>query len=160
MTATITPSELTAQSLMQSAYENRYTWDANFPGYTAEVTYTTSSAINKGKVRVNPNLSVEVLDISDETAKQAITQQMQEIATIPCIAIPKPTRSRAKVITLTTTLKWAATTFSAIAPSSPTAVLALLALAISNCYSSLLVCEECCKSVILLNKKLYLTILA
>ncbi len=80
MTTTITSSELTAQSLMQSAYENRYTWDANFPGYTADVTYTTGSATHKGRVRVNPNLAVEVLDISDETAKQAITEQMREIA--------------------------------------------------------------------------------
>jgi len=80
MTATITPSELTAQSLMQSAYENRYTWDANFPGYTADVSLTVDSATHKGKVRVNPNLSVAVLDISDESAKQAITEQMREIA--------------------------------------------------------------------------------
>jgi len=80
MTATITPSELTAQSLMQSAYENRYTWDANFPGYTADVSLTVDSATHKGKVRVNPNLSVAVLDISDESAKHAITEQMREIA--------------------------------------------------------------------------------
>jgi hypothetical protein len=80
MTTTIVSSELTAQKLMQSAYENRYTWDANFPGYTADLTYTTGSAVHKGKVRVNPNLSVEVLNVEDATAKQAITQQMQEIA--------------------------------------------------------------------------------
>jgi hypothetical protein len=26
-----------ARELFQAAYENRYTWDANFPGYTATV---------------------------------------------------------------------------------------------------------------------------
>ena len=65
---------------MQSAYENRYTWDQNFPGYTAEVTFSSGSGVYTGKVRVNPNLSVEVLDIADDTAKQAITEQMREIA--------------------------------------------------------------------------------
>ncbi len=80
MTATVTTSEPTAQALMQSAYENRYTWDDQFPGYTAEVTLTMGDTVHRGRVRVNPNLSVEVLDIADHTAKQAITEQMREIA--------------------------------------------------------------------------------
>ncbi|MGF1672084.1 MAG: DUF3386 family protein, partial [Rivularia sp. (in: cyanobacteria)] len=27
----------TAQDLFQTAYENRYTWDEDFPGYSAKV---------------------------------------------------------------------------------------------------------------------------
>lgn len=81
MTATVTPTASEkARSLMQSAYENRYTWDHNFPGYTAEVTFTTGSRVHKGRVRVNADLTAEVLDITDEDARQAISQQMQEIA--------------------------------------------------------------------------------
>ncbi|MGB5592975.1 MAG: DUF3386 family protein [Crocosphaera sp.] len=27
------------RDLFRAAYENRYTWDQNFPGYTADVTF-------------------------------------------------------------------------------------------------------------------------
>ena len=70
----------TATNLIRSAYENRYTWDKNFPGYTADVIYKHGDQVYTGKVRVNSNVSVEVIDVADESAKQAIAGQMQEIA--------------------------------------------------------------------------------
>ncbi|WAL58909.1 DUF3386 domain-containing protein [Thermocoleostomius sinensis] len=72
--------QMEARELMRAAYENRYTWDKNFPGYTADVTFKRGQQTNTGKVRVNPNLSVEVLDVADEQVKQEILGQLQEIA--------------------------------------------------------------------------------
>lgn len=69
-----------ARNLMRAAYENRYTWDKNFPGYTANVTLKRGDQTYTGKVRVNPNLSVEVVEVADEQAKQEILGQLQEIA--------------------------------------------------------------------------------
>jgi hypothetical protein len=72
--------QMEARELMRAAYENRYTWDKNFPGYTADVTFKRGKQTYTGKVRVNSNLSVEVLDIADEQVKQEILGQLQEIA--------------------------------------------------------------------------------
>lgn len=69
-----------ARELFRAAYENRYTWDKNFPGYTADVRLTRGDETYTGKVRVNPNLSVEVLDVLNEEAKQEIIGQLREIA--------------------------------------------------------------------------------
>jgi len=72
--------QIEARDLMRAAYENRYTWDKNFPGYTADVTLKRGDETYTGKVRVNSNLSVEVTEIADEQAKQEILGQLQEIA--------------------------------------------------------------------------------
>lgn len=69
-----------ARDVMRAAYENRYTWDKNFPGYTANVTLKRGDQSYTGKVRVNSNLSVEVTEVADEQAKQEILGQLQEIA--------------------------------------------------------------------------------
>jgi hypothetical protein len=69
-----------ARQLMQAAYENRYTWDKGFPGYTADVQLKVGDQVYTGKAKVNSNLSVEVTDVADEQAKQAILGQLQEVA--------------------------------------------------------------------------------
>ncbi len=71
---------LTAQDLFQSAYENRYTWDSHFPGYTADVTLRTGETVHTGQVRVNANLTADVTGVEDEAVKKAIHQQAWEIA--------------------------------------------------------------------------------
>ncbi len=76
----MTITQVSAQELFQAAYENRYTWDAEFPGYTAEVTYERDDEVFTGKVRVNPDLKAQVFDIADEAAMQAIQGQLFEIA--------------------------------------------------------------------------------
>lgn len=76
----MTALQTSAQELFRAAYENRYTWDKNFPGYTADVTYKQDEQTFTGKVRVNPDLKAEVLDVDDEQAKQAIHGQLFEIA--------------------------------------------------------------------------------
>jgi hypothetical protein len=72
--------QINATELFRAAYENRYTWDSNFPGYTADVTYTNDGTSVSGHIRVNPNLKAEVFDVADEEAQKAIHNQLFEIA--------------------------------------------------------------------------------
>lgn len=76
----MTATQVSARELFQSAYENRYTWDASFPGYTADVTYKTGEAKFTGKVKVGADLKAEVTEVTDETAQKAIGKQLWETA--------------------------------------------------------------------------------
>lgn len=69
-----------ARELFRAAYENRYTWDENFPGYTADVIYREGDREYTGKMRINRDFSFEVTDVEDEDAKKAIHGQVWEIA--------------------------------------------------------------------------------
>ncbi|XTZ19755.1 MAG: DUF3386 domain-containing protein [cyanobacterium endosymbiont of Rhopalodia fuxianensis] len=75
---TITITE--ARELFRAAYDNRYTWDRNFPGYTADVIYQRKDKIFTGKVRVNQNLSAEVLNVDELEIKKELHHQLWEIA--------------------------------------------------------------------------------
>ena len=76
----MTATQASARDLMRSAYENRYTWDRNFPGYTADVTYNYGDKTVTGKVRVNANLKAEASEIEDEETNKVIANQLWEIA--------------------------------------------------------------------------------
>ncbi|MEC4815748.1 MAG: DUF3386 domain-containing protein [Scytonema sp. PMC 1069.18] len=76
----MTITQVSAQELFRAAYENRYTWDSNFPGYTADITYKHENKVVKGTIRVNADLKAEVFDVEDEEAKKAIHSQAWEIA--------------------------------------------------------------------------------
>ncbi len=76
----MTVAQTSARQLLREAYDNRYTWDKNFPGYTADVTYKYDGKEFKGKVRVTSDLKAEVSDIEDAQAKEAINNQLWEIA--------------------------------------------------------------------------------
>jgi Protein of unknown function (DUF3386) len=69
-----------AQELFQAAYENRYTWEPNFPGYTATVELKQGNEIFTGKVSVKSNLSAEVTGIDNEEARNSIIGQLREVA--------------------------------------------------------------------------------
>lgn len=75
-----TTVELSAQELFRNAYENRYTWDDKFPGYTAVVDFKQGKDKHTGSIRVNPDLSVEVTGIKDEEASQTIKNQLLMLA--------------------------------------------------------------------------------
>ncbi|MFM5886817.1 MAG: DUF3386 family protein, partial [Dolichospermum sp.] len=47
--------QLTAETLFQTAYESRYTWNENFPGYTANVQLIQEGEVYTGKVQVDPS---------------------------------------------------------------------------------------------------------
>ena len=76
----MTVTQISAQELFQAAYQNRYTWDGNFPGYTADITYKYDDQVIKGQVRIDANMKAEVLNVEDEAAKKAIHGQAWEIA--------------------------------------------------------------------------------
>jgi hypothetical protein len=69
-----------AQELFQAAYENRYTWDRDFPGYTADVELKQGDEVFTGKVKVNPDLSAEVMGIEDREAQDSVKGQLREVA--------------------------------------------------------------------------------
>ncbi|MEM9504851.1 MAG: DUF3386 domain-containing protein [Cyanobacteria bacterium P01_E01_bin.43] len=73
------PQTLTAQDLFRAAYENRYTWDADFPGYGATVTLRGGGMMHRGQVQVNADFTFEVLNIADEAAQRQIKSQLWEI---------------------------------------------------------------------------------
>jgi hypothetical protein len=73
-------TQISARDLFRAAYENRYTWDQNFPGYTADVTYTHNSQTYRGKVKVGADLKPVVMGVDDETAQKAIHGQLFEVA--------------------------------------------------------------------------------
>ena len=70
-----------ARELFQAAYENRYTWDSNFPGYSADIELKQGDEVYTGKIRINPDLSVEVTGIEDEEVKQSIYTQLRDVVT-------------------------------------------------------------------------------
>ncbi len=70
----------TATELFRAAYENRYTWDNAFPGYTADVTFKHDGQSYSGHIRVTPDLKSEVMGVDDEAAKKAIGGQLFEVS--------------------------------------------------------------------------------
>lgn len=73
-------TQIAARDLFRAAYENRYTWDQHFPGYTGTVTYTTHGQSVTGHVKVTADLKPEVTGIDDQTAQKAIHGQLFEVA--------------------------------------------------------------------------------
>jgi hypothetical protein len=73
------PDTLTAQDLFRAAYDNRYTWDANFPGYRAQVSLQANGETHTGQVQVNPDFTFEVFDVADETAQRTLKSQLWEM---------------------------------------------------------------------------------
>jgi Protein of unknown function (DUF3386) len=78
MTAAI---DIDARDLFRAAYENRYTWDASFPGYTAEVQLIQGEESYTGQIRVAADFTVEVLGVENETIKESIYTQLRDVIT-------------------------------------------------------------------------------
>lgn len=74
-------TDQTALELFRSAYENRYTWDQNFPGFSADVQFTLGDQVHTGKVTVTPDFKVEVTDLADETAREVLYNQIRDVVT-------------------------------------------------------------------------------
>jgi hypothetical protein len=74
-------TQSTARELFQTAYENRYTWDENFPGYSADVELKQGDEVYTGKIRINRDLSVEVTGIKDEQVRESIYTQLRDVVT-------------------------------------------------------------------------------
>ena len=76
----MTATTVSARELFRAAYLNRYTWDKDFPGYTADITYKYDGKEYTGKVTIGANMKAEVLGVEDEEAQKAIHGQAWEIA--------------------------------------------------------------------------------
>ncbi|RUT09287.1 hypothetical protein DSM107010_45830 [Chroococcidiopsis cubana SAG 39.79] len=73
--------QTSARDLFKTAYENRYTWDENFPGYSADVQLTQGNEVYTGRIRINRDLSVEVTGIEDEKVQESVYTQLRDIVT-------------------------------------------------------------------------------
>lgn len=76
----MTVAKLAARDFFRSAYDNRYTWDKNFPGYSADVTFNHNGTTYQGKAKVTSQMKAEVTGIEDEAAQKAVHGQLWEIA--------------------------------------------------------------------------------
>lgn len=70
-----------AQEIFRTAYENRYTWDDNFPGYTTDLQLKQGEEIYQAKVCVKEDFSVEITGIEDEKVKESLSHHMRDIVT-------------------------------------------------------------------------------
>lgn len=71
----------TALHRFRAAYENRYTWDADFPGYTTKLELKQRDEVYTADIKVNRDLSVEVTGIEDEKVAESVYNQMRDIIT-------------------------------------------------------------------------------
>ena len=73
--------QMSARELFRAAYENRYTWDENFPGYSADVQLQKGDKVYNGKIRINQDMSVEVTGIDDEQVQESVYTQLRDVVT-------------------------------------------------------------------------------
>ena len=71
----------TARDRFRAAYENRYTWDNNFPGYTTKLELKQGEEVYTADIKVNSDLSVEVSGIEDEKVAESVYNHMRDVIT-------------------------------------------------------------------------------
>ncbi len=71
----------TARDRFRAAYENRYTWDENFPGYTTKLELKQGDEVYTADIKVNSDLSVEVTGIEDEKMSESVYNHMRDVIT-------------------------------------------------------------------------------
>ncbi|MGB3655908.1 MAG: DUF3386 family protein, partial [Rivularia sp. (in: cyanobacteria)] len=71
----------TAQELFRNAFESRYTWDEDFPGYSANVQLVQGQETYTGKIFIRGDLSVEVSGVTDIQVQEGIYIQLRNVVT-------------------------------------------------------------------------------
>ncbi len=66
--------------LFKSAYENRYTWESNFPGYEGICSWSDGKREIKGSFTLGQDLKSNISEIDDEEIHKAISSQLWEVA--------------------------------------------------------------------------------
>ena len=66
--------------LFKAAYENRYTWESDFPGYEGSCSWTDGRREIKGTFSLGKDLKAIVKEIDDEKINKAISSQLWEVA--------------------------------------------------------------------------------
>ena len=74
----LTP-DISALDIFRKAYENRYTWNPQFPGYTAVVELKHNKKYYRGNILVKPDMSLKVTGINEEEARQLVEVSLQTI---------------------------------------------------------------------------------
>ncbi|WP_218080174.1 DUF3386 domain-containing protein [Anthocerotibacter panamensis] len=67
-----------ARDLFKAAYENRYTWDSSFPGYSAGFTLELDGVTHTGQVTITAGLQVEV-QTEDPKAQEWLRNQLKDV---------------------------------------------------------------------------------
>jgi hypothetical protein len=70
-----------ATEIFRTAYENRYTWDANFPGYTTNLKLKQGDEVYEATVCVKNDFSVEITGIEAEKVRESLYHHMRDIIT-------------------------------------------------------------------------------
>lgn len=71
----------TARDRFRAAYEHRYTWDSDFPGYTTKLELKQGDETYKAEIKVNKDLAVEVSGIDDEKVAESVYNHMRDVIT-------------------------------------------------------------------------------
>lgn len=71
----------TARDRFRAAYEHRYTWDSDFPGYTTKLELKQGDEVYTADLKVNRDLSVEVSGIEDEKVSESVYNHMRDVIT-------------------------------------------------------------------------------
>lgn len=71
----------TARDRFRAAYEHRYTWDSNFPGYTTKLELKQGDEVYTADIKVNSDLSVELTGIEDEKVSESVYNHMRDVIT-------------------------------------------------------------------------------
>ena len=71
----------TARDRFRTAYENRYTWDGDFPGYTTKLELKQGDETYTANIKVNSDLTVEVTGIEDEKVAESVYNHMRDVIT-------------------------------------------------------------------------------
>lgn len=70
-----------ARDLFRAAYENRYTWDGNFPGFKADLEVKQGNEVYTSNVSIHSDLTVEVSGIEDQEVQKSISTQLKDVIT-------------------------------------------------------------------------------
>lgn len=70
-----------ARDLFRAAYENRYTWDEKFPGYSADLCLKQGNEIYTGKIQINQDFSTEITGIENPEVEKSIANQLRDVIT-------------------------------------------------------------------------------
>jgi hypothetical protein len=70
-----------ARDRFRAAYENRYTWNDNFPGYTAELELKQRDESYRATIQINADFSVLVSGIDDEKVRESINYHLRDVIT-------------------------------------------------------------------------------
>ena len=74
-------SDNTARDRFRAAYENRYTWDSDFPGYSTKLELKQGEEVYTADIKVSSDLTVEVTGIEDEKVAESVYNHMRDVIT-------------------------------------------------------------------------------